>query len=145
MTRPPAIDLSVNERRLVVEVLRANLPPEAKVWVFGSRVSVRARRYSDLDLAIDCGRPLSLDEASILREAFTESDLSYKVDFVDWHSIDDGFRRLITAERVALIPGAEKEDAARRLDTIRGRIGRLRGPPIINDLRRDRDRDPEGQ
>ena len=43
-----------------------------------------------------------LDKAATLREAFEESDLPYRVDIVDWHAIDEGFRRLIEAERVAL-------------------------------------------
>jgi type I restriction enzyme S subunit len=102
MNRPAAIDLSPEDRRLVLEILRANLPAETKVWAIGSRASGRARVYSDLDLAIDCGRRLSLDEAAVLREAFTESNLPYRVDFVDWHAIGDGFRRLIAAERVLL-------------------------------------------
>ena len=62
----------------------------------------RARRYSDLDLAIDAGRRLTSDEAATLREAFEECDLPYRVDIVDWHAIDERFRRLIEAERVAL-------------------------------------------
>jgi uncharacterized protein len=103
MTRAPAIDLSAEDRRLVVEILRANLPAGAKVWAFGSRVSGRARPYSDLDLAIDCGRPMSLDEAARLSEAFTESDLPYRVDVVDWQAIDDRFRQVIAAERVTLL------------------------------------------
>ena len=103
MTRRPEIVLSVDERRLVLEVLRANLPPEAKVWVFGSRVTGGARPYSDLDLAIDCGRPLSLDEAASLREVLTECDLPFRADLVDWQALDDRFREAIAAERVALI------------------------------------------
>ena len=38
----------------------------------------RARRYSDLDLAIDAGRRLTSDEAPTLREAFEECDLPYR-------------------------------------------------------------------
>ena len=37
--------------------------------------------------------------------------------------------------------GLDREEAARRLDAVRSRIGRLEGPSIIEDLRRDRDRD----
>ena len=75
--------------RLVLEILRANLPQSSEVWVFGSRATGRARRHSDLDLAIDAGRPLTLDEYAGLSEAFSDSDLPYHVDFVDWHNIDE--------------------------------------------------------
>jgi len=102
MTAPLSIDLSADHHRLVLQILRTNLPPAAKFWVFGSRVTGRARRYSDLDLAIDAGRPMSLDEAASLAEAFSESDLAFRVDVVDWRAIDDRFRRIIAKERVPL-------------------------------------------
>jgi predicted nucleotidyltransferase len=63
--------------------------------VLGSRATGGARLYSDLDLAIDAGRPLTLDEIARLSEAFRDSDLPYKVDVVDWHSIDERFRQTI--------------------------------------------------
>ena len=70
--------------------------------MFGSRTTGRARRYSDLDLAIDAGRQLTLDETARLSEAFGDSDLPYRVDFTDWQGIDDHWRRTIAAQRVAL-------------------------------------------
>ena len=73
-------------------LLRAHLPSAAAVWVFGSRATGRARRYSDLDLAIDAGRRLTIDETATLREAFEESDLPYRVDIVDWNTVNEGFR-----------------------------------------------------
>jgi predicted nucleotidyltransferase len=106
MTRPLRIDLPADHRRLVLNILRAHLPPGTNVWVFGSRATGLARRYSDLDLAIDAGRPLTLDETARLAEAFSDSDLPYRVDLVDWHDIDNPWRQTIVAERVALA-GAE--------------------------------------
>ena len=102
MTRPSHIDLSTDQKRLVLDILRAHLPPRAKTWVFGSRVTGRAKRYSDLDLAIDAGRRLTLDEIARLAEALSDSDLPYKVDLVDWHEIDDRWRQTIATERIAL-------------------------------------------
>ena len=102
MTRPMDIDLPADHRRLVLNILRAHLPPSAKAWVFGSRATGRARRYSDLDLAIDAGRQLTLDETARLSEAFSDSDLPYRVDLIDWQRIDDRWRRTIAAQRVAL-------------------------------------------
>ena len=97
-------------RRLVRDILAEHLPPEARVWVFGSRATGRAWRYSDLDLAVDAGRRLTLDETAILAEAFSESDLPYRVDIVDWDAIDDRFRKIIVQERVPL---AERVGARR--------------------------------
>jgi predicted nucleotidyltransferase len=97
------VDMVPEHRRLVMEVLRAHLPAGAAVWVFGSRAIGRARRYSDLDLAIDAGRCLTLDEVAVLAEAFSDSDLPYRVDIVDWYAIGDGFRQIIANDRVPLI------------------------------------------
>ena len=74
MNQPAQIDLEPDHRSLVLSVLRANLPHGAKVWVFGSRATGRARRYSDLDLVIDAGPRLTHDFAG-LTEAFSDSDL----------------------------------------------------------------------
>ena len=70
--------------------------------MFGSRATGRARRYSDIDLAIDAGRPLTLHELAGLSEAFSDSDLPYRVDLVDWHNIDERWRETIAAERAPL-------------------------------------------
>ena len=99
MSRTAAVGLPEDHRRLVRGILAAHLPQDSTAWVFGSRATGRARPFSDLDLAIDAGRRLTLDEIAGMVEAFTESDLPYKVDVVDWHGIDERFRQLIMAER----------------------------------------------
>jgi predicted nucleotidyltransferase len=104
-------DLLPEHRRLVLAILTANLPVGASVWVFGSRAIGRARRYSDLDLAIDAGQQLTLDKTARLREAFSDSDLPYRVDLVDWRAIGDRFRQTITADRVRLTGTASTDNA----------------------------------
>ena len=42
-----------------------------------------------------------------LTEAFSDSDLPYKVDIVDWRNIEDRWRQTIMAERVALTEAAQ--------------------------------------
>jgi predicted nucleotidyltransferase len=106
VTRSLHIDLPADRTRLVLSILRAHLPPNTQAWVFGSRATGRARRYSDLDLAIDAGRCLTLDEIGRLTEAFSDSDLPYRVDIVDWHDIDDRWRQTIMAARVSLTEAA---------------------------------------
>jgi type I restriction enzyme S subunit len=97
--RAARIELVAAHRRIVLDILAALLPPDATVWVFGSRATGCARAYSDLDLAIDAGRRLTLDETACLAEAFSESDLPYRVDLVDWQATSVEFRDLIAAER----------------------------------------------
>jgi uncharacterized protein len=102
MSRSAPVDLPEDHCRLVRGILAAHLPEDSTAWVFGSRATGLARSLSDLDLAIDAGRRLSLDEIAGLVDAFAESDLPYKVDVVDWHGIDERFRQMITAERQEL-------------------------------------------
>ncbi|MGE5269725.1 MAG: nucleotidyltransferase family protein [Thiohalocapsa sp.] len=103
------IALSPEHRRIVLDLLAEHLPHGGKVWVFGSRATGRARRYSDLDLAIDAGRPLRLAETAILREAFEESDLPWRVDIVDWRGVDERFRRAIAPQLIPLLDAAAPE------------------------------------
>jgi uncharacterized protein len=102
MRRSVGVDLAGGHRRLVRSILAAHLPQGSVAWVFGSRATGRARPLSDLDLAIDAGRRLTLDEIAELAEAFTESNLPYRVDVVDWRGIDERFRQTIMAERQEL-------------------------------------------
>ena len=102
MVRSSPVDLPADHRQAVLKILRAHLPRSTKAWVFGSRATGRARQYSDLDLAVDAGRPLTLDEFAGLSDAFSESDLPYRVDLVDWQNIDRRRRQIIMTQRVAL-------------------------------------------
>jgi type I restriction enzyme S subunit len=111
MTRRSPMDLAADHQRIVLEILRGYSPRGAKTWVFGSRATGRARRYSDLDLAIDAGRRLTLDEIAALAEAFSDSDLPYMVDLVDWHGLDIQWRESIATERISL-NGVTRSDLA---------------------------------
>ncbi len=93
------MDIQPQHLALVQEVLRRLAPAGAKVWVFGSRARGSARPASDLDLAIDAGRELTLRETSALAEAFDEAPLPYRVDVVDFHSITPAFKVLIENDR----------------------------------------------
>jgi len=78
------------------------LPAGVCVAVFGSRAHGGARRYSDLDLALEWHRPLGLVLLSELAEALSESDLPFKVDIVDLATVTPGFRARIAADAVPL-------------------------------------------
>ena len=66
------------------------------MWAFGSRVhGDNLKPFSDLDLVvISPGPPASLKMLD-LKEAFTESDLPFKVDLLDWSTLDESFRKKI--------------------------------------------------
>ena len=72
---------------------------------FGSRVSWTARETSDLDLVLMTTEPLDAMCMAKLREAFTQSNLPYRVDLVDWASTSERFRKLIERDYVVVQRG----------------------------------------
>jgi predicted nucleotidyltransferase len=101
------IDLSQQDLAILRDVLRAYLPLGTEVFVFGSRATGMARRYSDLDLALAGAGPLDSDSLSRLHDALSESDLTIKVDLLDLRAVDPAFRRLIEGQMVPLGPDGE--------------------------------------
>ncbi len=98
--RPP-IAVDPNQWRILRAILSTRLPGRA-VWAFGSRAQGRAKPYSDLDLAIIGDEALSLATRAELREAFSASDLAWRVDVVDWATTSPAFRAIIERDKVVL-------------------------------------------
>ncbi|MCH8537780.1 MAG: nucleotidyltransferase domain-containing protein [Alkalimonas sp.] len=101
MNKPERLQVSEQEWQQVDAILQQYLP-QVPVWAFGSRVHGKAKPYSDLDLAIISEQPLSLSQLAEIAEAFSESDLPWKVDLVDWASTSADFRRIIAAQKLVL-------------------------------------------
>ncbi len=95
------IDIDPDHLAIVRDILHKHVPQYA-VWVFGSRVTGKARKFSDLDLAIITDKPLSLEVSASLRDDFSESDLPWKVDVVDWATTSDVFRAIIARDKVEI-------------------------------------------
>ena len=75
---------------------------DCAVVAFGSRVKGTARQYSDLDLCIKGKEALGLKRLSELQDAFSESNIPYKVDIIDWHTISESFRQIEEENKVVL-------------------------------------------
>lgn len=91
------IDLTEQQRQTVERILHAWVP-DRRVVAFGSRVRGNPKPFSDLDLAIYSSEPLTLALAGHLRDAFSESDLPFRVDLADMATVSDEFRRVIEEE-----------------------------------------------
>jgi uncharacterized protein len=98
------LSLKDEELAIVRHILRVHLPESATVHAFGSRVTGRAKPWSDLDLVIEAGSALSLECLAALAEAFDESALPWKVDLVDRANVSNEFARFIDAAKIAVIP-----------------------------------------
>lgn len=97
----PAVEMTPAQWAIVRSILDA-LVPAREVWAFGSRARHAAKPYSDLDLVVMGEEPLPLAARAALREAFSESDLPWRVDVVDWAATDAAFRQIIERDHVVL-------------------------------------------
>ncbi|MEO5348812.1 MAG: nucleotidyltransferase domain-containing protein [Magnetococcus sp. YQC-3] len=101
MSTSPLIDIRPDHLRIVQDILQKHLP-DHEVWAFGSRVKGTAKRYSDLDLCVIADTPLAWNVLGSLKDDFSESDLPWKVDVVDWATTSASFRKIIEGNKVVL-------------------------------------------
>jgi len=97
----PPVSVSVNEWAIIQGILEAHIP-EREVWAFGSRVKGHVKAYSDLDIAVMGESPLSTGTVADLKQAFSDSDLPFKVDLALWSDTSENFRQLIANSHVVI-------------------------------------------
>ncbi|MBS1939036.1 MAG: nucleotidyltransferase domain-containing protein [Bacteroidetes bacterium] len=95
------LDLPADQLAIVRAILAEHVP-HANVWAFGSRVLGTAKRFSDLDLAVEDKKELSISTWGNLHHAFQESDLPISVDILDMRTVKQPFKRIVEQQRVAL-------------------------------------------
>lgn len=89
------IDLEPEQLAEVRRILRDQVP-ECEVRAYGSRVTGRASRFSDLDLALlDPTGKMTWQRLEGLKETLSLSDLPIMVDVQVWAGIDQSFRQII--------------------------------------------------
>ena len=97
----PLIEIRPDHWEIVRDILQRHVP-QFEVWAFGSRAKRTAKPYSDLDLAVITDKPLSLDIGAALADDFSESDLPWKVDVVDWATTSESFKQIIERDKVVV-------------------------------------------
>ena len=102
------LGLALRHMRLVTDLLASHVPGRP-VWAFGSRTFQRARRYSDLDLAVGGAAALSPATRMDLADAFDASMLPVEVDVIDLNDVDGSFRARIEPDFL-LLQKPDKEE-----------------------------------
>ena len=94
------VDINPRDKEILFSLLERYLPQTA-VWAYGSRVSGHALPCSDLDLVVfsSAGQKCRI---SLLKEALDESNLSFRVDLLEWDSLPDSFKKGIASSHVVL-------------------------------------------
>ncbi len=86
------IDLSADQLSTVRRIL-LDFAPNIPAYAFGSRTTGRARKFSDLDVALVPVQALDWHTLARLREAFEDSTLPITVDVIDWTQAGPAFRQ----------------------------------------------------
>ncbi len=97
------IALQPSELNLVREILAKHIP-DREVRIFGSRYNGRVKPFSDLDLVIMGDATINPDTISSIHEAFSESNISFKVDIIEWVTTSQTFRRIINQNNAVIFP-----------------------------------------
>lgn len=79
---------------MLLPILKRHVPG-ASVWAFGSRVKGTAKKFSDLDLAIEADHRIDLRTLAVLEQDLIDSDLPMKVDIGDLGAMSPAFRALV--------------------------------------------------
>ena len=95
------VHLADDEIKMVLRVLEY-YSPDCNVFAFGSRVKGTHSDTSDLDLVFDCGKMLEFKRLYEIKTAFELSDLKFRVDVIDYNTVDDEFREIINKDKELL-------------------------------------------
>jgi predicted nucleotidyltransferase len=96
-----SLDVRADHLQIIKAILDHHIP-EYEVFAFGSRATGKARNTSDLDLCIRGENPLGLGKLSDLKDAFSESNIPYKVDVVEWVKLPESFQKSIQENHILL-------------------------------------------
>ncbi|MDR0632205.1 MAG: restriction endonuclease subunit S [Holosporaceae bacterium] len=88
------ICVSEFELAIILDILRKHTP-DYEVRAFGSRYKWTSKEYSDLDIAIVGKQKMDFSLLGDIRDSFEESDLPFRVDVLDWHSLTPEFQAVI--------------------------------------------------
>ena len=78
-----------------IKKILSELVPDCQVRVFGSRIEGKAKKFSDLDLALVGKEKLDWRKIESLKDAFSSSDIPIIIDVIDFNAISDEFKTII--------------------------------------------------
>jgi len=88
------------EHLATVKAILSDFVPDCEVWAFGSRCAGTAREYSDLDLCVQGREKLDWKLFANLKDALMESELPFRVDLLDYHTMPEHFKKNIDRREV---------------------------------------------
>jgi len=74
--------------------------PDAKIYLFGSRARGTHNERSDIDIAIDAGRLLTMSERGQLNNMIDALNIVQEVDIVDFNNVPEALKNNILREGI---------------------------------------------
>jgi len=98
------IDLEQKYLDKISQILRIFLPNEHDYfYIFGSRAKGLAKKYSDIDIAINSSGEKLNDLIKIkIKTAFEESTIPYTIDVIDLNDITEEFKKCIENDLIKI-------------------------------------------
>jgi uncharacterized protein len=90
------IDLTKDELKIILKILKNR----QDTVVFGSRAKGKSKKFSDLDICLKDS--IKDSEYELLKEAFEESNLPFKVDLIEYDKISVFFKDLVDKEGIKI-------------------------------------------
>lgn len=87
----------------IIKIIEIFLPT-AKIYLFGSYARGENRPGSDIDIALDAGRELTLKELSMVKNLISALPMAPTVDVVCMHRIPPTMKEIILKEGVVWKP-----------------------------------------
>src|SRR5262245_9738042 len=89
----------IKEQDLMIRLLTA-LWPEVKIYLFGSRARGTHTEISDIDLALDIGRKMTIQELYRAKNILECLNIPQTIDVVDMNRINEDMKNIILREKV---------------------------------------------
>ena len=83
----------------IIRVIHA-LVPEADIYLFGSRATGQHHDRSDIDIALDAGKPLDRLDVGEVRDMLSASNIPYSFDIVDLHNVGEDLKKDIYTQGI---------------------------------------------
>ncbi|MDR0942055.1 MAG: nucleotidyltransferase substrate binding protein, partial [Holosporales bacterium] len=98
------IDIRDKHLEYIIKTIKKYLKSPVVIYAYGSRAKGKAKKYSDLDLAVDCGGKNIPDDAlNSIKSELEESLLPIRVDIIDLNSVSPAFYNAIKNDLVKII------------------------------------------
>ncbi len=99
------LDLDERSLNILKTIISKHVASNITVLIFGSRINGSAKKYSDIDICLKCDDDIDDEVIFQLKEAFSVSELLFRVDIVEYQKCTDAFKRIIDQNNVKIYPG----------------------------------------